>query len=50
MTARTKWTIAATLLILLYGLGVAWWWNSLPAPTHEPWLRKEYKMSRMKTH
>ena len=29
MTARTKGTITATL-ILLYGFGIAWWWTYQP--------------------
>jgi hypothetical protein len=47
MTPRTKWTIAATLLLLLYGLGVTWWW-SLPEMGIDPTIAKEYKSFRVR--
>jgi hypothetical protein len=49
MTPRTKWTIAATLLLLLYGLGVTWWWQSMETK-YDPGLWREYKMTRINTH
>lgn len=50
MTARTKWTIAATLLILLYGLGVVWWWNSIPDPSYDPKIWNQYKLTHLEEH
>jgi hypothetical protein len=49
MTPRTKWTIAATLIILLYGFGVVWLWGS-PARDIDPGIAKEYKSFRIQGH
>lgn len=36
MKSKTKWAIAAILLILAYGLAVIWFWRSLPQPYEKP--------------
>ena len=50
MTARTKGTITATL-ILLYGFGIAWWWTYLPPDAvRPPEIAREYKAYRAGGH
>ena len=51
MTARTKWTIVATLIILLYGFGIVWWWSHLPPDlSTQPEIAKHYKSFRITGH
>ncbi len=48
MKTRLKWTIAATLIILLYGFGVVWWWGSMPVI--DPGLWNQYQMTHLEGH
>jgi hypothetical protein len=45
MTPRTKWTIAATLLLLL----VVWWKQDMEM-RRDPALFNQYKMTRLEGH
>jgi hypothetical protein len=49
MKLQTKWSIAATLIILIYGFGVVWLWGS-PARDIDPGIAKEYKAFRVLGH
>jgi len=51
MTARTKGTITATLILLFYGFGIAWWWTYQPPDlSRQAEIWNQYKMTRMQTH
>jgi hypothetical protein len=51
MTTRTKWTLIAALILLLYGFGVVWWWTYLPPDlSRQPEIAKQYKSFRVQGH
>jgi hypothetical protein len=51
MTTRTKWTLIATLIFLLYGFGIVWWWTYLPPDlSRQPEIFREYKSAHLRGH